>query len=181
MVRFTHLQAAPERRVGYRYTLPLAGAGSSHNPIVLENTPPPRVPAASSANIKDKAATKPRRDTSRHFLRSERAAKLEADRNKVVKRTAPPKPKREMRPTNTRCVICVTKKNTIHSFTASDDGSTCQHFKTVCDGCISKQIKTKMAARQLSEAHLPCMFSECEASLDYAALKKVMAKALFES
>lgn len=69
----------------------------------------------------------------------------------------------------------------MRSFSAPIDGSTCAHFEVVCDLCIQKQIKTKMAARQLSEADLPCMFPGCDAVLDHAALKKVLSKALFQT
>lgn len=39
---------------------------------------------------------------------------------------------------------------------------------------------TRLAARQLMDVHLPCMFLEHEAVLDYMVLRNFMAKALAE-
>jgi hypothetical protein len=130
----------------------------------------------------DKAVSKPARDSKGRFIKSEISTELKprTDRKKVVKASTQMKPKKKTRPEKTECMICITTKNTKRCFKASSVESTCEHFENVCDLCIGKQIKTKMTARQLTDAHLPCMFSGCEAVLDHTALKKVLSKALFE-
>ncbi|KAF2631317.1 hypothetical protein BU25DRAFT_334075 [Macroventuria anomochaeta] len=156
-------------------------AGSAHNPIFLEDTRPPQEAVAHPTNNKKKAATKPVRDSSGRFIKSETSTKPKPDRKKVIKVAAPPKLKKQARPEKTECIICAITKNTKRNFKASNDEGTCEHFESVCDLCVQKQIKTKITARQLTDAHLPCMFPSCDVVLDHTALKKVMSKALFET
>ncbi|XPS76448.1 hypothetical protein M3J09_008500 [Ascochyta lentis] len=155
--------------------------GSSRNPIVLEDTPPPQAPATTSAKTKNKSGRKLTRDARGRFTKAKAVTKPTSDRKKVAKVTAPRKPKKKARPEKTECLICATTKDTKRKFKAPDDGNTCEHFENVCNSCVQKQIKTKITARQLTDAHLPCMFPGCTTVLDHTALKKVMTTALFET
>lgn len=166
--------------MNYRHVMLTGRAGSARNPIVLEDTPP-QEPVVRPTKTKEKPADKPARDARGRFVKSETSTQPKADRKKVVKTTAPPKPENQARPEKTECIICATTKSTKRNFKVSDVEGTCGHFESVCDLCIQKQIKTKMSARQLTEAHLPCMFPECETVLDHTALKKILSKALFET
>ncbi|KAJ4337619.1 hypothetical protein N0V87_004575 [Didymella glomerata] len=159
---------------------PAVQPGSTQDhPIELEDTPPPEQPAARPTNAKGRIVKKPARNAKGRFIKSEASPEPKVDRKKVVKTTPPPKPKKPAQPEKTECVICAITKNTKRNFKASGVEGTCEHFKSVCDTCVQKQIKTKMSARQLTEAHLPCMFPECGAVLDHASLKIVLSKALF--
>ena len=182
MAPSTRLAAQPERRKDYRRVAPATRAGSSRNPIMLEDTPPSQTPTAPVKKAKNSItdASKPARDSKGRFIKSDTSkSKPKPDRKKVVKVAAQPKAEKKPFPEKTECMICAMTKNTKGSFRASSIENACKHFQGVCDLCIGKQIKTKMAARQLTDAHLPCMFPKCEAVLDHTALKKVMTKALF--
>jgi hypothetical protein len=154
------------------------GATQDH-PVELEDTPPPERPATRPTNSKGRTVKKPARDAKGRFMKSEASREPKADRKKVVKTTSPRKPKKPAQTEKTECVICASTKSTKRSFKISDVEGTCGHFKSVCDTCVQKQIKTKMSARQLTGAHLPCMFPECGAVLDHTALKIALSKALF--
>lgn len=130
-----------------------------------EDTPFSYMSDTSTVRTKSKAAT------SKRLTKSQTA--------KVVK-TTPSKPKKVV-PQKTECIICATTKDTKRSFKVADNETTCEHFENICSLCIQKQIKTNIAERRLADAHLPCMFPECEAVLDHATLKKIMTKALFET
>ena len=184
MAPSTRLGARPERRVDYRHAMSTGRAGSARNPIVLGDTPPPPEAVTRPTKTKDKAATEPARDARGRFIKSEASAKPKPDRKKVVKVVKvapPPKPKKQAQPEKTECIICATTKDTKRNFKASDVEGTCEHFQSVCDCCVQKQVKTKMAARQLTDANLPCMLPDCKAVLDHTALKTVMPKALFDT
>ncbi|KAJ4379148.1 hypothetical protein N0V86_005191 [Didymella sp. IMI 355093] len=178
MAPSTRLSARPERRIDYR---PTVRPGLLRNPIVLEDPSPQEAPTASPTNSKDKFANKPARDAQGRFIKSETSTKPEGDHKKVVKTTAPPKPKKLARPEKTECIICATAKSTKRSFKASGMEGTCEHFESVCDLCIQKQIKTRISARQLTEVHLPCMFPDCDIILDHTGLNKILSTALFET
>jgi hypothetical protein len=178
MAPSTRLGARPERRIDYR---PTARLGSVRNPIVLEDTPPPEEPTARPTKTKDKSAKKPARDAQGRFIKSETSTKPKEHHKKVEKTTAPPKPKKPARPDKTECIICAATKSTKRNFKASGLEGTCEHFESVCDLCIQKQIKTMMSARQLTEAQMPCMFPECNTVLDHTELNKILPKALFET
>lgn len=179
---------APSTRRGER-SEPAAAHGSvtpavqpgsmQDHPIELEDAPPPEQPAAQPTNSKRRTVKKPARDATGRFIKSETSPGPKADRKKVVKTTPPPKPKKPAQPEKTECVICAIIKITKRNFKTSGVEETCGHFRSVCDTCVQKQIKTKMSARQLTEAHLPCMFPECGVVLDHTALKIVLSKALF--
>lgn len=163
--------------------MPTGRAGSAHNPILLGDSTPPQAPPTRSAKTKQKqkVVSKAARDAQGRFVASESAAKQKTDRSKVVKATPPPKKEKKPRPSMTECAICATTKSTKRSFKASDVEDTCDHFQSICDQCVQKLIKTKIAERQLADAHLPCMFPDCESVLGHSTLKKVMSKALFAS
>lgn len=166
--------------VAHRHVTPTVQPGSTPaHPIELEDTPPPEQPAARPTKSIGKTVKKPARDAKGRFIKVEASPDLKAGRKKVVKATSPPKPKKPARPEKTECIICASTK-TQSKFKASDVEGTCGHFESVCGRCIQKQIKTKMLARQLTEAHLPCMFPECDAVLDHTALKVVLSNTLFE-
>ena len=163
----------------HRHVTPAMQPGSTQDhPIELDDTPPPEQPAAQPTKSKGTTIEKPARDAKGRFIKSEASLEPNADRKKVVKTTPLPKPKKPAPPEKTECIICASTK-TKRSFKASSVEGTCGHFESVCDACVQKQIKTKMSERQLTEAHLPCMFPECGAVLDHTTLKAVLSKALF--
>ncbi|KAJ4310374.1 hypothetical protein N0V94_008488 [Neodidymelliopsis sp. IMI 364377] len=178
MAPSTRLGARAHLRVDYSHRALKAQNGSPRSSSTLESSPPQ---AAASTKTKNKAATnKPVRDTNGRFTKANTTTKAKQERKKVVKVAAPPKPAKKVRPEKTECVICATTKDTKRCFRAPADGSTCIHFEGICTSCIQKQIKTKISARQLTDAHLPCMFPECNAVLNHTSLKKTLSKALFE-
>lgn len=171
---------APSTRRGRRSGLAAAVTpGTQAHPIELDDTPPPEQPAARPTKSKGKAVRKPARGARGRFIQSEASPPPKADRKKVIKSTPPPKPKKPARPEKTECIICASTNSTKRSFKASGMEGLCGHFESVCDSCVQKQIKTKMSERQLTEAHLPCMFPECGAVLDHTALRIILSKALF--
>lgn len=186
MAPSTRLAARPERRVDYRPVVPSNQVGSANNPVVLEDTPPPQVPALRRTRAKNDAASKPVRDAQgRFFIKSKSAAKAKPDRNKVTKTVAPPKKekkeKKQARPDKIECVICASTKSTKRCFKAFHVKGICGHFENVCNTCVQKLVKTKISERQLAGAHLLCVFPGCEVRLDHAALRMVLPKAVFET
>ncbi|KAF1933454.1 uncharacterized protein M421DRAFT_197634 [Didymella exigua CBS 183.55] len=177
----TRLSARPGRRMDPRQVMTTVRPGSARDPIVLEDTSLLEASAAHPTKPREKATTGPARDARGRFIKSEVSSKSKAGRKKVAKTILPPKPEKQARPSKTECIICATEKPAKRSFTASDMEADCQHFEQVCNICIQRQIKTKVSARELTEAHLPCMFPQCEAVLDHTALKKILPKALFET
>ncbi|OSS45230.1 hypothetical protein B5807_10214 [Epicoccum nigrum] len=180
MAPSTRLREQPARRVDYRQNMAAGRVGSTRDPILIGDTPPPQEKPKHSAKTKQKAVSKPVRASQGRFTKSESPTNAKSGRSKVAKSAPPPK-EQKPRPNKTECTICATTKNTKRGFRASSLVDTCEHFESICDLCIQKQIKTRMAAHQLAEAHLPCMFPQCEIVLDHSALKKVTSKALFES
>jgi hypothetical protein len=170
MAPSTRLREHPARRVDYRPGMATAR---------VEDTPPSQGNSKRSANTKQKAVAKSSRNNQGRFKKSVGPTNTKSSRSKVAKSAPPPK-ETKPRPDRTECTICATTKNTKRSFKASGLADTCAHFESICDQCIQKQIKTKMAANQLTEAQLPCMFPQCEIVLDHSALKMVMSKGLFE-
>lgn len=181
MLPFTRHSRRSGSATSHRQVTATAQPGSTQdNPIELEDTPPPEHPAASPTKPKGSAVNKTARDAKGRFIKSEAHSEPKADRNKVVKATPPPKSKKPAPLGKTECIICATSRSK-RVFKASAVEGTCGHFEIVCDTCVQKQIRTKISARQLIEAHLPCMFPECEAVLDLAALKSILSKALFQT
>ncbi|KZM19425.1 uncharacterized protein EKO05_0003094 [Ascochyta rabiei] len=181
MAPSTRLSSRPERRVANHGKASSSRVGSSRNPILVEETAPPRKRIGMMPRRRIESAPKQARDARGRFVKSKNTAEPKPDRKKVVKVTAEPKPKKKARSEKTECLICATTKDTTRSFRASKSRKICEHFENVCNSCVQKQIKTKITARQLTDAHLPCMFPGCTAVLDHAALKKVMTTALFET
>jgi hypothetical protein len=179
MAPFTRLREHPARRIDYRPGMATGRLGSARDPILIDNTPLPQEKPKRSAKTKQKAVSKPSRNNQGRFKKSEGPTNAKSSRSKVAKSAPPPK-ETKPRPDRTECTICATTKNTKRSFKASSLVDTCEHFESICDQCIQKQIKTRMAANQLTEAQLPCMFPQCEIVLDHSALKMVMSKGLFE-
>ncbi|KAF3038119.1 hypothetical protein E8E12_005248 [Didymella heteroderae] len=162
--------------------VPIRRPGSDQkHPIILEDTPTPEQPAAHPTKSKGKTVKKSARDYRGRFIKSDASPEPKAERKKIFKTKSSPKPEKPARPEKTDCIICATTKSTKRSFKASGVEGICGHFASVCDLCVQKQIKTKMSARQLTEAHLPCMFPECGAVLDHTTLKSVLSRALFET
>jgi hypothetical protein len=180
MAPSTRLGARPERRVNYTYEA-LTGRSESLRNRIVENVQPHHTPAARLARPIDNTTRVLIRNANGSFTKSEAVSRQKQDYKKVVKVTTPPKHKTKMRPEKTECVICATTKETKRCFKVPDDEMTCGHFDHVCNLCIQKQIKIKIAERQLTDAHLVCMFQGCEAVLDHTALKKVMTNSLFET
>lgn len=89
-----------------------------------------------------------------------------------------PIPQKKERPTKRECSICATQKTTTRSFKAPRDA--CEHLQSICNLCVAKMLKTKVAERQLGEAELSCPFPECGHLLDYTALQAIVSKAAFE-
>jgi hypothetical protein len=179
MAPSTRLREHPARRVDYRQGMATARIGSARDPILIEDTPPSQEKSKRSAKTKQTSAFKPSRNNQGRFKKSEGPTNAKSSRSKVAKSALPPK-ETKPRPDRTECTICATTKNTKRNFKASSLADTCAHFESICNHCIQKQIKTKMAANQLTEAQLPCMFPQCEIVLDHSALKMVMSKGLFE-
>ncbi|KAH6622375.1 hypothetical protein C7974DRAFT_221016 [Boeremia exigua] len=168
MAPSTRLRAQPARRVDYGPVVPAVRPGSFHTPIILGDTPPPEEQLAPHPT----AATKLARNAQGRFVSFNASPKPKPDRKKVTKSTSPPKKE---------CLICATSKGTRRCFKTSALEGACEHFEAICNLCVQKQVKTKMSGRQLTDAHLPCMFPGCAAVLDHAMLKEVMTKALFET
>ena len=179
MAPSTRLREHPARRVDYSQGMSTRRVDSARQPILIEDIPPPQEKSKRSAKTKQKGVPKSVRDGQGRYTISEGPTNARSSRSKVAKSAPPPK-EAKPRPYRTECTICATSKTTKRSFKASSLVDTCEHFESICDQCIQKQAKTRMAARQLAEAHLPCMFPQCEMVLDHSALKKVMSKALFE-
>ena len=179
MASSTRRSKRSEPAAAHLYVTPAMQPGSTQDhPIELEDTPTEEQPAARQTKCKGKTVKKPARDAKGRFIKLEASLEPKADREKAVKTTLLLKPKKPARPDKTECIICASTK-TKRSFKASSVEGTCGHFESVCDACVQKQIKTKMSERQLTEAHLPCMFPECGAVLDHTTLKAVLSKALF--
>lgn len=178
MAPSTRLGIRPERRVDYRQVTSAARPGSSAaNPIVLGDTPPPpEIPAARPTKSKKTSSARPARDALGRFIKSDTP---KTEDKKVVKSTPPPNPKKQIR-TEKECVICATSKSIKRDFKTSGVETTCEHWETVCDLCIQKQVQTKMSARELTGSHLTCMYARCQAVLDHTALSQILSEALFE-
>ena len=179
MAPITRLREQPARRVDYRQGMATGRAGSARDPILIEDTPPPQGEPKRSAKAKQKAVPTSVRNSQGRFTKSQSPTNAKSSRSKVAKSAPPPK-ETKPRPNRTECTICATTKNTKRSFNASSLVDTCEHFESICDLCIQKQIKAKMAAHEFAEARLPCMFPQCEMMLELSALKKVMSRGLFE-
>jgi hypothetical protein len=180
MASSTRRSKRSEPAAAHLYVTPAMQPGlTQDHPIELENTPPEEQPAARQMESKKKTVKKPARDAKGRFIKLEASPEPKADRKKVVKTTLPSKPRKPTRPEKTECIICANTKSTKRSFKASAVEGTCGHFESVCDTCVQKQIKTKMSEHQVTEAHLPCMFPQCDAVLDHTVLKDFLSKALF--
>ncbi|KAJ4358942.1 hypothetical protein N0V95_002648 [Ascochyta clinopodiicola] len=175
------LGARPGRRIVDHGKASSGGVGSSRNPIFVEDTPLPQRATAMTPRKGLHNPPKQARDARGRFIKSENAAEPRPDRKKVVKVTKPSKPTKKVQPEKIECLICATTKDTTRNFGGSKNRKTCKHFENVCNSCVQKQIKTKISARQLNDAHLPCMFPGCTAVLDHAALKEVLTTALFKT
>jgi hypothetical protein len=132
--------------------------------------------------MNDKQASFETPDAS-HKTTRKRVARVKA--GAVVKPKAGPKvrkksptPKKKERAKKRECSICATSKVVSRSFGAPDDA--CEHLQNICNLCVAKMLKTKVAERQLKEAELYCPFPECGYSLDYTLLQSIVSKAAFE-
>lgn len=177
----TQPNRARSKAAAGRRAVSVGRPGSANNPVVLEGTPTPERPATRSTTTAQKTATTKPRDAQGRFTKLEGPLEPRIRRIKIVKSHLRPKVEKKVRPAKTECVICAATKSTKRSFKASHVEGTCEHFENVCDRCIQMQVKTRIEARQLTEASLPCMFSECETVLDHSTLKKVLTKGLFET
>ncbi|KAF1947055.1 hypothetical protein EJ02DRAFT_172583 [Clathrospora elynae] len=189
MAPSTRLRSNAGTRVNYAPD-PIGRLGTRGNSIPLEETSEPG-PATAARKTARKSVTRinqqsaspeptlPAQKTARKTVVRVKAgavAKARAEPKRAVK--AAPKPKKKERPTTLECFICATTKNTARSFKAPDDA--CEHFHAICNHCIQKMLKTKVAGRQLAEAGLACPFPNCDHALDYAALKTTINKPTFD-
>ncbi|KAG9196208.1 hypothetical protein G6011_01329 [Alternaria panax] len=182
MATSTRLRSKPERRINY------ADKSDSEFEVDVQASPEPVVSTrkrdrSSAAPVDGIHASSKLLDAS-HKTTPKRVGRIKA--GMVVKPKAGPKvrknaptPQKKERPMKQECSICVTRKVTTRSFKAPDD--VCEHFQSICNLCIAKMLKTKVAERQLGEAELSCPFPKCDHLLDYAALQTIVSKAAFES
>ena len=181
MAPSTRLRSRPERRINYADT----------SEAELEaGTQVPSQPVASTQKRGSKHALRVNNihassgspDASL-IVAPKRAARIKA--GAVVKPKTGPKarkkgpiPQKKERPSKQECSICATQKTTTRSFKAPRDA--CEHLQSICNLCVAKMLKTKVAERQLEEAELSCPFPECGHLLDYTALQAIVSKAAFE-
>ncbi|KAL1793555.1 hypothetical protein ACET3X_008537 [Alternaria dauci] len=152
MVPSTRLRSMPERRINYAARANGIHA-SAESPDASPTTAPRRV-----ARVKAGAVVKPKSGPK-------------------VREKAPARKKKE-RPAKRECSICATEKVPTRSFKAPDDA--CEHLRSICNMCVAKMLKTKVAERQLGEAELSCPFPKCGHLLDYPALTVIVSTAAFE-
>jgi hypothetical protein len=195
MAPSTRLRARPERRVNYAEAS--GPRGTRRNPIHIEESPEPEIGSRAAPIPVAPARKRGRKPAVRENARGASPETPEASRKKtskavarvkagaVVKPKAEPKtrkkaptPKKKERPTKQECSICANKKDTTRSFKAPDDA--CEHLHGICNLCVAKMLKTKVADRQLKQAELSCPVPECDHSLDYAGLQAIVSKAAFE-
>ncbi|KAI4691291.1 uncharacterized protein J4E84_003582 [Alternaria hordeiaustralica] len=195
MAPSTRLRARPDRRVNYAE--PSGPIGTRNNPVRIEETPEPeagsRTSPAPTTSGRKRGRKLPVRKKTRAISPEAPEASLEKDSKAVarvkagavVKPKAEPKtrkklpiPKEKERPKKQECSICATIKDTSRSFKVPNDA--CEHLQTICNLCVAKMLKTKVADRQLKDAELSCPVHECDYSLDYAALQAIVSKAAFE-
>lgn len=117
-----------------------------------------------AARVKDGAVVKPK-----------------AEPKKSVSAALKPKKKKKKRPAQQECSICAATKNTIRCFKVPEDANACKHFESICNACIHKMLRSKVAERQLTEVELACPFPKCDHVLDFTVLKNTVSKAEFDA
>ncbi|CAN9210505.1 unnamed protein product [Alternaria alternata] len=181
MAPSTRLRSRPERRINY--------ADTSETELEAGTQVPPE-PVASAQRRGRKSAVRvngiyasSESPDASPIVAPKRVTRVKA--GAVVKPKSGPKvhkkaptPQKKERPTKQECSICATQKTTTRSFKAPSDA--CEHLQSICNLCIAKMLKTKVAERQLREAELSCPFPECGHLLDYTALQAIVSKAAFE-
>lgn len=195
MAPSTRLRARPDRRVNYAE--PSGPIGTRNNLVRIEETSEPeagsRTLLAPTASGKKRGRKPPVRKKTRAVspeapnasLQKNPKAVARVKAGAVVKPQAEPKTckklptrKEKERPKNQECSICATTKDMSISFKAPSDA--CEHLQTICNLCVAKMLKTKVADRQIKDAELSCPVPKCDYLLDYAALQAIVSKAAFE-
>jgi hypothetical protein len=164
MAPSTRLQKHPTRRV--HYNAPTSRVGSRKSPVRLAVTPPPDTAAQRNSPAPARRAI--RGPTTR--IKAGAVIKPKSSPQKVVKKSAVPKKKAP--PVQRECSICASTKSVSHSFRLDKHDDVCEHFKSICSGCIQALVKMKIASRQLTKSELACPFPECGHFLNHAALRQ---------
>jgi hypothetical protein len=80
------------------------------------------------------------------------------------------------------CVICAKTRPVVDSggrgFRLLE--GMCEHFKDICNNCITAMVQVKIETFDLNEAFLTCPFPDCDCRLGYYDLEKLMKKAAFQ-
>ena len=192
MAPSTRLQAMPGRRVNYAESSAPSGTRTSlvHINDIAElrgssersQAHSPVSPEAVRIAIRTHriAAIRPQQSSLSDRLRTVSNRVTRVKNGAVVKPAKEiPRPRKKARPTKQECSICAVTKLTTRNFKASDEA--CEHFQAICNLCIQKMLKTKVAERQLDKAELGCPFGNCEHKLGYPALKAMLNKPAFDT
>ncbi|KAA8625723.1 IBR domain containing protein [Pyrenophora tritici-repentis] len=181
MAPSTRLRAMPSRRVDYAESSSAAPSGTRANPILADDSPEPRSSPEPPRRVH---RDRPRRPVvaprPRSFLGPFTPVPPPVlNRVPRVKAGAIVKPKQKARPSKQECLLCAVTKGTSRCFKKSEN--VCEHFQVICNQCIQKMLKTKVAQQQLEKAELICPFGNCGHELDFGALKTTLLKHVFEA
>jgi len=184
MAPSTRLQAMPGRRVNYAESSAPSGTRASllriNDTAELRSSPEHSQVHSPVSPETVRNAIRPQQPSLSDPLRPVSNRVTRVKNGAVVKPAGKtPRPKKKARPTKQECSICAVTKLTTRNFKASDEA--CEHFQTICNLCIQKMLKTKVAERQLDKAELGCPFGNCEYKLGYPALKAMLNKPAFDT
>ncbi|EFQ86055.1 hypothetical protein CFE70_001739 [Pyrenophora teres f. teres 0-1] len=185
MAPSTRLRATPSRRVNYAESSSAAPSGTHANPILVDDSPEHRSSPEPPRRI--------RNPSHRHPAVASPPQSLFGPFPLVPPPIPPPvphpvprvkvgavvKPKQKARPPRQECLLCAVSKGKSRCF--KTPGNACEHFQAICNQCMQKMLKTKVAQRQLEKAELVCPFGNCGHELDFGALKSILQKNVFEA